>query len=310
MKKVFIKFLIVLITVVLLGMQNVYADNIITPDNVEENLESNIITTQNNLEKALEDNIITKDNLKNALKEYICNGKMVSVTIDNQTITVGTTEKLPEEQLQVTEDTITVMLKSEQSGLDTDLSFVYNYTIENNQIAFSSVLQSTDQTMLAEEFVISTSFLPMLYLSVTDCYGIDSEKALYYFITEGSLTSEENQTEATVNTEVYSFRLTSSTINLTVNLDKLSIIETINPSDNNQNSSNNENNNSGSNNSNNNEDDRGTTTNRGDVDRKDNTEAEGKLPYTGTHIGIAVIAIVSIMLIVGIINKRKYKDIK
>ena len=69
MKKVFIKFLIVLITVVLLGMQNVYADNIITPDNVEENLESNIITTQNNLEKALEDNIITKDNLKKTLKE-------------------------------------------------------------------------------------------------------------------------------------------------------------------------------------------------------------------------------------------------
>ena len=119
------------------------------------------------------------------------------------------------------------------------------------------------------------------------------------------------------------------TIELTVNLNKMQVIDSNalqesnssnenenqnnNSNDNSNSNSNNNNNNNNSgnnNNSNNNEDDRGSTTNRGDANREDNTEADGKLPYTGTHIGLVAIAIVSIMLIVGIVNKRKYKDIK
>ena len=76
---------------------------------------------------------------------------------------------------------------------------------------------------------------------------------------------------------------------------------------------NNKNKNNNNNNNNNNEDEnsnKGTTTNRGDVDREDSTEADEKLPYTGTHAGLVAIAIVLIMLIIGIINRRKYKDIK
>lgn len=274
MKKILFRFLILLITVVLLGIQNVYADT-----------------------------VITKESLENSLKQYICDGKKVSATIDNMTLTVGG-NTIPEEQVQITETSIIIVVKTEQTGLENDLNIVFNYEIQDNQIKFIFVSQdsSTEETMLA------TTMLPMIYLSVTDIYGIDSQKALEYFVREGN----NNSTDTAIETEVYSAYMAEKEMGITIYLDKISVIENNSSSNYNQNNNdyNNSNTNIGNNNNSNDNSNKEKTTNRGDVDRKDNTKADGKLPYTGKHMGLTVITIVSIMLIVGIVNKRKYKDIK
>ena len=264
MKKFLFKFFVLLVTVVLFGVQTAYADN-----------------------------IITQENLGNALKEYMCNGKEVSATVDNMTLTVGDTG-IPEEQVQITDTSINIVVKPEQTGLENDLNIVFNYTIQNNQIEFNFVSQDSS----AEEMMLSATMLPVLYLAVTDIYGVDSQKALEYFISEGN----KNSTDTAMETEVFSANMTETEISITVYLDKITVIENGSSSNDNQNNNNNNNEDENSN--------KGTTTNRGDVDREDSTEADEKLPYTGTHVGLVAIAIVLIMLIIGIINRRKYKDIK
>ena len=272
MKKILNKCLILILIVVICGMQNVYAET-----------------------------IITKENLEKSLKEYVCNGKTVTATIDESSITLGP-ENVPEEQFEMTDTAIRITLKPEETGFDEDFVIEYNYVIENNQIKFDTTITDTNYT--EEQKLLSAVLLPMLYLSVTDLYGIDSEKSLEYFMSAGY-----DVTGDTVETEVFSLTAGDTSLSLTMNLDKISMIE--NPSNDDDNN-NDDQNNSGNNNTgdSNNEEDNNDTTNRGNVQREDNTTAQGKLPDTGANMWVIVLGIVGVMLLVGAINKRKYKDVK
>lgn len=272
MKKILNKSLVLMLIVVIFGMQNVYAET-----------------------------IVTKENLEKSLKEYVCNGKEVEVTIDESVITVGG-EEFPEDQFEMTDTTIKLTLRHEDVGFDKDLFVEYNYVIENNQIKFDTTI--TDTEYPEEQSFLSVILLPMLYLSVTDLYGIDSEKSLEYFMSAGY-----DVTGDTVETEVFSLTAGDTSLSLTMNLDKISMIE--NPSNDDDNN-NDDQNNSGNNNTgdSNNEEDNNDTTNRGNVQREDNTTAQGKLPDTGANMWVIVLGIVGVMLLVGAINKRKYKDVK
>ena len=276
MKKILNKCLILILIVVICGMQNVYAET-----------------------------IITKENLEKSLKEYVCNGKTVTATIDESTITLGP-EDVPEEQFEMTDTAIRITLKPEETGFDEDFVIEYNYVIENNQIKFDTTITDTNYT--EEQKLLSAVLLPMLYLSVTDLYGVDSEKSLEYFLSVGY-----DVTGDSVESDVYSLTISDTSFALTVNLDKISIIETENPGSDNENNNNDDNqNNNGNNNgntNNSNNEENNDTTNRGDVQREDNV-APGRLPDTGTNIGLIVLPVVGLMLLVGAINKTKYKDVK
>lgn len=267
MKKILYKSLILMIIVVICSIQNVYAKT-----------------------------IITKENLEKSIKEYVCYGKSVTVKIDDSTLSIGG-EKLPEDQFEMTDTVIRIILKPEQTTFTKDLVVEYNYVIENNQIKFDTTIIDTENQ--EEQTLLAIALLPMLYLSVTDLYGVDEEKALEYFIKAGY-----NSTENSVESEVYSLTISDTSFSLIVNLDKISSIETENPSEDNNDNNNTNNNSNGNNNS-------GNFNNSNDTTNKeDNTIAPGKLPYTGVNIGLIVLVLVGVMVIVGVINQRKYKDVK
>ncbi len=112
--------------------------------------------------------VVTKEKLEESLKGYADGSKTATAKVAGSSYSVGLTAEEPMEII-VTDTTI------EFEG------FVYNYTISNSKVHFSYEVEVKEDDSNYANKLLQSWLFPTLFLSVTDLYGIDSNKALYYY---------------------------------------------------------------------------------------------------------------------------------
>ena len=190
--------------------------------------------------------VVTKEKLEESLKGYADGSKSASAKVGGSSYSIGS-DGSEQVEIVVTDTTI------EFAG------YVYNYTISNSKVHFTYDVEVKDGDTDYVSKMLQTMLFPTLFVAVTDLYGIDSNKALYYYesiynanreLVESipsdvdvndainymqylSTTSQFKEINNTVFTLNYDITENSDTVfkctdNLIINLDKVSSITDFN----------------------------------------------------------------------------------
>lgn len=189
---------------------------------------------------------VTREKLEESLNGYATGAKSATAKVGSSTFSIGLNADEPM-NIAVTDKTI------ELEG------YVYNYTITNSKVQFSYDIEIKEGDKDYVGKMLQAYLFPMLFVSVTDIYGIDSNKALYYYesiytanretmeavpsdvntndamsyinyLTTTSQFREINNTVFTVNYDITenSDKIFKCTDNLMINLDKVNSITDFN----------------------------------------------------------------------------------
>lgn len=190
--------------------------------------------------------VVTKEKLEESLKGYADGSKSASAKVGGSSYSIGS-DGSEQVEIVVTDTTI------EFAG------YVYNYTISNSKVHFTYDVEVKDGDTDYVSKMLQTMLFPTLFVAVTDLYGIDSNKSLYYYesiynanreLVESipsdvdvndainymqylSTTSQFKEINNTVFTLNYDITENSDTVfkctdNLIINLDKVSSITDFN----------------------------------------------------------------------------------
>ena len=190
--------------------------------------------------------VVTKEKLEESLKGYADGSKSANAKVGGSSYSIGSDGS---EQLEIVVTDTTI----EFAG------YVYNYTISNSKVHFTYDVEVKDGDTDYVSKMLQTMLFPTLFVAVTDLYGIDSNKSLYYYesiynvnreLVESipsdvdvndainymqylSTTSQFKEINNTVFTLNYDITENSDTVfkctdNLIINLDKVSSITDFN----------------------------------------------------------------------------------
>ena len=112
--------------------------------------------------------VVTKEKLEESLKGYADGSKSASAKVGGSSYSIGATGN---EQMEIVVTDTTV----EVAG------YVYNYTISNSKVHFTYDVEVKDGDTDYVSKMLQTMLFPTLFVAVTDLYGIDSNKSLYYY---------------------------------------------------------------------------------------------------------------------------------
>lgn len=112
--------------------------------------------------------VVTKEKLEESLKGYANGTKKATAKVGSQSYSVGLTDEEPMEII-VTDNTIEIE------------GFVYNYTIADSKVNFDYNIEVQKGESDYANKLLQSMLFPTLFISVTDLYEIDSNKALYYY---------------------------------------------------------------------------------------------------------------------------------
>lgn len=112
---------------------------------------------------------VTKESLEESIRGYFTGEKKASTEVDGTEFSINMYSESEPMTLEVTDTTITVN------------DSVYNYTIEENKVKFSHEINAKDGDPTEIDKLYNYIVFPLLFVSVTDLYGIDSNKSLYYY---------------------------------------------------------------------------------------------------------------------------------
>lgn len=112
--------------------------------------------------------VVTKEKLEESLKGYTDGSKSASAKVGGASYSIGSdgSEGI---EIVVTDTTV------EFAG------YVYNYTISNSKVHFTYDIEVKDGDTNYVSKIMQSMLFPTLFVAVTDLYGIDSNKSLYYY---------------------------------------------------------------------------------------------------------------------------------
>ena len=112
--------------------------------------------------------VVTKEKLEESLKGYADGSKTASAKVGTSSYSIGA-DGSEQVEIVVTDSTV------ELSG------YVYNYTISNSKVQFTYDIEVKDGDTDYVSKMLQSMLFPTLFVAVTDLYGIDSNKSLYYY---------------------------------------------------------------------------------------------------------------------------------
>ena len=112
--------------------------------------------------------VVTKEKLEESLKGYTDGSKSASAKVSGVSYSIGSDGS---EQMEIVVTDTTIEL----------LGYVYNYTISNSKVHFSYDIEVKDGDTDYVSKIMQSMLFPTLFVAVTDLYGIDSNKSLYYY---------------------------------------------------------------------------------------------------------------------------------
>ncbi len=112
--------------------------------------------------------VVTKEKLEESLKGYADGSKSANAKVGSSSYSIGT-DGSEQTEIVVTDTTV------EFAG------YVYNYTISNSKVHFTYDVEVKDGDTDYVSKMLQTMLFPTLFVAVTDLYGIDSNKSLYYY---------------------------------------------------------------------------------------------------------------------------------
>lgn len=258
--------------------------------------------------------VVTKEKLEESLKGYADGSKSASAKVGGSSYSIGS-DGSEQVEIVVTDTTI------EFAG------YVYNYTISNSKVHFTYDVEVKDGDTDYVSKMLQTMLFPTLFVAVTDLYGIDSNKSLYYYesiynanreLVESipsdvdvndainymqylSTTSQFKEINNTVFTLNYDITENSDTVfkctdNLIINLDKVSSITDFNATSYEM--------------SNTNTEAPVVTGVENKVENSTNTSTNNDLPYSGLEDDNTFISVSLILIGIALIFYVKYITLK
>lgn len=258
--------------------------------------------------------VVTKEKLEESLKGYTDGSKSASAKVGGASYSIGSdgSEGI---EIVVTDTTV------EFAG------YVYNYTISNSKVHFTYDIEVKDGDTNYVSKIMQSMLFPTLFVAVTDLYGIDSNKSLYYYesvynanreLVESipsdvdinnaisymqylSTTTQFKEINNTVFTANYDITENSDTVfkctdNLIINLDKVNSITDFNATSYEM--------------SNTNTEEPVVTGVENKIENPTNTSTNNDLPYSGLEDDNTFISVSLILIGIALIFYVKYITLK
>lgn len=258
--------------------------------------------------------VVTKEKLEESLKGYTDGSKSASAKVGGASYSIGSdgSEGI---EIVVTDTTV------EFAG------YVYNYTISNSKVHFTYDIEVKDGDTNYVSKIMQSMLFPTLFVAVTDLYGIDSNKSLYYYesvynanreLVESipsdvdinnaisymqylSTTTQFKEINNTVFTANYDITENSDTVfkctdNLIINLDKVNAITDFNATSYEM--------------SNTNTEEPVVTGVENKIENPTNTSTNNDLPYSGLEDDNTFISVSLIIIGIALIFYVKYITLK
>lgn len=258
--------------------------------------------------------VVTKEKLEESLKGYADGSKSASAKVGGSSYSIGSdgSEGI---EIVVTDTTV------EFAG------YVYNYTISNSKVHFTYDIEVKDGDTDYVSKIMQSMLFPTLFVAVTDLYGIDSNKSLYYYesvynanrelveaipsdvdinnaisymqyLSTTTQFKEINNTVFTVNYDITenSDTLFKCTDNLVINLDKVNSITDFNATSYEM--------------SNTNTEEPVVTGIENKTENSTNTSTNNDLPYSGLEDDNTFISVSLILIGIALIFYVKYVTLK
>lgn len=113
--------------------------------------------------------VVTKEKLEESVRGYFTGAKKASTEVDNTEFSIGIISENEPWTVEFNENEIIVN------------DSVYSYKIENNKVKLSHEINAKDGDPTNIDKLYHYLVFPTVFVAVTDLYGIDSNKSLYYY---------------------------------------------------------------------------------------------------------------------------------